>query len=102
MKKIVAVGLLAVCLSAMLAGCGDSNNSATDATATPGSATETTDRPVDTDTPEATGGTSGDQTDNDANDLSEDVKDGVDDAADGVKDAVDGVDDAVDDATKDQ
>lgn len=102
MKKAAAVGLLAICLSTILVGCGDKNNSATDATDAPGSTAEATDNPMDTNTPEATDSASNDQMDNDGNDLSDDVKDGVDNAADGVKDAVDGVDDAVDDATKSQ
>ena len=90
MKKIVVFAMLVVCLAAMVTGCGNKNNSATDPSASP----ETTNENDNTATPNAT-----DNNKNDDNDLSDDVKDGVDDAADGVNDVIDGVDDAVDDVT---
>lgn len=76
MKKL-AVAVLGMCMAAMLTGCGDKNNSATDSSMA-------TERPA-----------------SDNNDLSEDVQKGVDDAADGINNAVDDVDDAVDDMTDD-
>jgi len=98
MKKIVVFAMLVVCLSAMVTGCGNKNNSATDPSASPETTNEATQTPTNendnTATPNAT-----DDNKNDDNDLSDDVKDGVDDAADGVNDVIDGVDDAVDDVT---
>lgn len=99
MKKLL-IGMLAVCMAAVMTGCGDKNNSATQnstepeatmlVTAQPDNTEETapsmdteTDSPAD---PESTDG-----------DVSDDIKRGVDDVGDGVKDAVDGVDDAIDD-----
>ena len=99
MKKLIAIGLLAICLSTMMVGCGDMNNSATDsAKSTEG--TEATDTPATTDDAANNDTTTDDAAADDNNDLSEDMKEGVDDAADGVNDAIDSVDDAVDDATK--
>ena len=98
MKKIVVFAMLVVCLSAMITGCGNKNNSATDPSASPETTNEATQTPTNendnTATPNAT-----DDNKNDDNDLSDDLKDGVDDAADGVNDVIDGVDDAVDDVT---
>ena len=54
MKKLIAIGLLTICLSAMMVGCGDKNNSATDPSNSPDTTTDATDTPNATDTPEAT------------------------------------------------
>ena len=42
MKKIVVFAMLVVCLSAMVTGCGNKNNSATDPSASPEATNEAT------------------------------------------------------------
>lgn len=46
MKKIVVFAMLVVCLSAMVTGCGNKNNSATDPSASPEATNEATQTPT--------------------------------------------------------
>lgn len=107
MKKLL-VGMLAVCMAAVMTGCGDRNNSATQNSTAPEATMLVTAQPDNTtDTSPAADTTDDssddmDNTDNSDNtgkdgSVSDDIKRGVDDVGDGVKDAVDGVDDAIDD-----